>query len=274
MTGKQLAEYRMSMDLSQEDFAKAIKISRGYLSQLEAKKDEDIPEKLLFKVSTSKMPGNKQAIFNFLNDDDTEAVLGQFNRPDRWDPMSPTPIVAEDSTVEYPSRRPARAARPPAPTRQRSSHLAHIIALLSRSLEDLPAANYDLFPVEGTSMIPTVCEGDELLCKQVTMDEIIDGRVYVLVLNKPELNEYRESGVWVKRVYHRKQNSYLTCKSDNKETTDPYFTFKVRADEVQEVWYIVRRFTAVLADPNRDIYERLDELEARLEMLEADSGME
>lgn len=191
------------------------------------------------------------------------------------EPWSIDKTIAEES-APYTRRRPARGGRGPAPTQRkpRLAHMQHIIALFTEWLEKMPDGQYDMFPVEGTSMLPTVCEGDELVCKMVTVDEIIDGRVYVLVLNKPELTEYRESGIWVKRVYHRKKNEYLSCKSDNKESTEPFITFQVSVADVEQVWYICGRLTGYLADPNRDIYERLDEIESRLEMLEADAGME
>lgn len=213
-----------------------------------------------------------------MSDDELAIVANEYGVTVAWlkGEDEKLPDHVNDPTSEYTRRRPARGGRGPAPTQRkpRLAHVQHIIALFTEWLEKMPDGQYDMFPVEGTSMLPTVCEGDELVCKMVTVDEIIDGRVYVLVLNKPELTEYRESGIWVKRVYHRKKNEYLSCKSDNKESTEPFITFQVNVADVEQVWYICGRLTGYLADPNRDIYERLDEIESRLEMLEADSGME
>ena len=57
--------------------------------------------------------------------------------------------------------------------------------------------------------------------------------------------------------------------SDNKDTTEPFPTFILKTNQVKEVWYPVRRITANMDDPNRDLYDRLDELEGRVEMLES-----
>lgn len=50
MTGRELANARMELGRSQEDFAKYLKISRTYLARNEAAKDVVIPDQLEFKV--------------------------------------------------------------------------------------------------------------------------------------------------------------------------------------------------------------------------------
>jgi hypothetical protein len=149
-----------------------------------------------------------------------------------------------------------------------SNFKTQIRGLFSPIIDQLSEAVYDMFEVEGSSMETTLSQGDWLLCRLETIESMIDGRVYVLVVQDPNLQEYRPSGVWIKRCHYRKSNGYITCRSDNKESSEPYQTFKVNIDKVKELWYPVLRTTAHMADPNRDIYDRLDDIESRLEMLE------
>lgn len=149
------------------------------------------------------------------------------------------------------------------------NHLVKIRQLISKAIEDFPEGQYDLFDVDGNSMNRTLNHGDKLLCRMVGIDDIIDTRVYVIVTNKPDLAEYRKSGIWVKRLTHRKNNGYINCYSDNKDSVEPFPTFRLKPHEIEEIWYPMLRLCHDLSDPNRDIYDRLDEMEARIEMLES-----
>lgn len=126
---------------------------------------------------------------------------------------------------------------------------------------------YKLFPVEGASMMTSIYPGDYLLCKKDNVNKIINGRVYVLITNNKEMNQYRPSGRWVKRCYLR--DHHVTCKSDNIDSSEPYITFQLPLKEITECWYPVFLFTGQLLDPNKDLYERIDQLEERIEMLES-----
>lgn len=142
--------------------------------------------------------------------------------------------------------------------------------LVSSIVDDLPDAAYDIFEVEGSSMETTLSAGDKLICRMESIETMVDNRIYVLVTNDPVITGYNSSGVWIKRCNHRKDNGYISCRSDNKETTEPYPTFRFKVESIKEVWYPVMKVTAHLSDPNRDIYNRIDELESRIEMLELD----
>lgn len=144
------------------------------------------------------------------------------------------------------------------------------LSLFSGIVTNLPEAELQIFIVEGSSMERTLSHGDYLLCKKDRIEDVIDGRVYVLEIKDHEMSDYRPSGIWVKRCFHRKSNGYITCKSDNIDTTEPFSTFRKESIKVKSVWYPILRITGQLYDPNRDIYNRLDELESRIEMLEED----
>jgi len=128
--------------------------------------------------------------------------------------------------------------------------MAKIHQLIVGALDQLPEGNYDIYEVDGNSMQPSLCQGDKLLCKMTTIDEIIDNRIYVILVNRPELTDYRKNGIWVKRLQHRKGNGYINCKSDNKDTAEPYPTFRLKTLEVPEIWYPVMRMTFDMSDPN------------------------
>lgn len=228
MTGRELAEKRMDLGLSQEIFSKELKISRTYLAKNESLKDELIPHQLEFKV---------------------EKLLA-----------SRVGLVATEPGIEY---KKAKAG-----LSHVSNHNAKIRSLIAGALDQFPDGNYDLYQVEGNSMLPSLAQGDRLLCRMTSVDDIIDNRIYVILVNKPELNEYRASGIWVKRLLHRKNNGYITCKSDNKDSAEPFPTFRLNTNEILEIWYPVMKMTFNMSDPNRDIYDKLDELEGRIEMLE------
>lgn len=164
--------------------------------------------------------------------------------------------------------------RPRAAHNSTSNYKVTLRTMLTPIVEDLPEATYELFQAEGSSMIPTVYQDDWLLCRLDSCDKIIDGRVYVLVIDNNQLNEFRKSGIWIKRIWYRRQQGYISCKSDNIDGTEGFSTFRVKVSDVQECWYPVKIITGQLADPHRDIYAKLDDLEARLEEIESELNLE
>lgn len=181
---------------------------------------------------------------------------------------SATQYVAEPKTHPSEYHIKAKAGPPPPPSHSGTNSKAYLFGIVAEIFQDLPEGEYSSFIVEGNSMLRTLHEGDRLVCSKTTVDKIQNGRVYVLVIEDKELSEYRPSGIWVKRVEHRKENGYLTCKSDNRESQEDYMTFRVKTEKVKEIWYIVRNVTGFLTDPYRDIYEKLDDHESRIELLE------
>jgi len=173
-------------------------------------------------------------------------------------------LEVHDRGVEY---KKAEAGRP-APF----NHEGKIRALLAGLTDGFQSGQYELFEVEGASMEPTLHPGDRLLCRMVTKEEIIDTRIYVIVAARKDLREYRQSGTWVKRLQYRRDKGYVNCRSDNMDTAEPFPTFRLKAAELAEVWDPVLRITWHMADPNRGVHERIDELESRIEALEDQIG--
>lgn len=149
-----------------------------------------------------------------------------------------------------------------------NNHEVKIRSLLAGLTDGFQEGVYELFEVEGASMEPTLHPGDRLLCRMVTLEDIIDTRIYVIVANRKELRDFRASGVWVKRLQYRRDKAYINCRSDNMDTAEPFPTFRLKAGEVAELWDPVLRITWHMADPNRGVHERIDELEGRIEAME------
>lgn len=260
ITKDYLIDLRSLLGIDQELFAFALGISKSYVSKIETGHMEIVP-----KLEKKLRPKAKSLVDRI----DAEGVRkvakdlqDAFDRDKAGDePLVVAPFAPRSESV--------KAGRHPSP-----SYLDEVVAEIVKLLSQIPASTIKMFQVEGASMNTTIAEGDRLICRLVHFNDIIDGHVYVLRLSKPELLSYRESGLWVKRCWHRDAKKYVTCKSDNKESTEPYFTFQVSTADIAEVWVPVLRVTGNMADPNRDIYERLDELEERIEMLESEAGME
>jgi hypothetical protein len=151
-----------------------------------------------------------------------------------------------------------------------SNFRVHLRGLLATIVEDLPEDTYEVFEVDGASMITTLAPGDKILCKADSIENMIDNRVYVLVTDDPTIINYNGTGIWIKRCAHRAKNGYISCRSDNLDSTEAFNTFRLKTNTIKEVWYPVLKITPHLSDPNRDVYIRLDELEGRIEILEDD----
>lgn len=247
LTKEQLVDIREKMGLDQEQFAEFLDFSKSYISKLETGAIE-INEKLAAKLY--------RRIGRRMN----KALVS-----DNLD-------LVEDAEIDYSNKNLkgvdlAEGGRPL--MRQYEQHQIVLLNLLFPVIEDLPDDNYKLFQVEGNSMMNSVNQGDWLLCKKDDFKNIINGRVYVLVITNEAMAEFRQSRTWVKRCYLRKEKNYVTCKSDHIDSIEPYITFQVKADEIAACWYPVRKITVNMSDPNKDIYERLDELDSRIEMLES-----
>lgn len=76
-----------------------------------------------------------------------------------------------------------------------SNHSARIRSLFGSITDHFQDGIYEMFEVDGSSMEPTLSAGDRLLCRRGSIDDIFDGRVYVLVTNRPNLREAKSTGV-------------------------------------------------------------------------------
>jgi transcriptional regulator with XRE-family HTH domain len=114
------------------------------------------------------------------------------------------PLVAEES----PFRR-GQAGRT-VPT----NSMVRLRTQIAAIVDELGEGVFEIFEVEGASMNNSLSQGDKLICKMTSVDEIVDGRIHVLVVDRPEMTQYRSSRIWIKRCDHRKANGHVTCRSD------------------------------------------------------------
>lgn len=234
MNNERLARIRVEAGLSQEAFAEVLDISRGHLAKIETG---------MFPVS-DKVRIRAQAF-----------------------------VDARIADIESGVRDISPPYRKAAAGRTSSSNFrVHIRGLMASIVDDIPEGIYDIFDVDGASMESTLSAGDKVLCRADTIENIQDSKVYVLVTDDPKITEVSKSGIWIKRCSYREKGGYVSCRSDNKDTTEPFSTFRLKVDTIKEVWFPVLKITPHFTDPNRDIYERLDELEGRIEMIEEDLG--
>ncbi|MDZ4839817.1 MAG: S24 family peptidase [Bacteroidota bacterium] len=108
------------------------------------------------------------------------------------------------------------------------------------------------FEVKGDSMEPTFYERDIVFTNRIyDLNEIKNGRVYIVVS--------KNDGIVLKRVVRNKGDKHLSLISDNRF----YQAYTIPEEEVMELWYFRRRFTAQVPPPS-DVYERLGDMEREL----------
>lgn len=140
-------------------------------------------------------------------------------------------------------------------------------AIVANAIGQLEPGEWKLFMVDGISMMPTVFPSDKLICKKIAISDMVNNRVYVVITDKPDMVAIKPDGKFIKRCALRKTGQ-LNCKSDNKDSSEAFMTFRLDPHEIKTVWEPALRITGSFPDPNRDIYDKLDELEERIEELE------
>lgn len=105
------------------------------------------------------------------------------------------------------------------------------------------------FYVYGDSMEPSVHHGDYVFASYVErlsgpeQFKIRDSHMYVI--------NSREGGLMLKRLYHHRGSDHVDCLSDNPDKkTHP--NFSIHYDDIQELWYVRRRYSAQLPPPPED----------------------
>jgi len=108
------------------------------------------------------------------------------------------------------------------------------------------------FMVYGDSMEPTFIHGDYIYCSYVDIrspkDLIANIRnEYVYAVNTVR-------GLFLKRVYYHYGDDFLQLYSDKYKSTKDrkYQAFPMPLEEVRELWYFRRRYTAQAPQPNSD----------------------
>jgi phage repressor protein C with HTH and peptisase S24 domain len=134
----------------------------------------------------------------------------------------------------------------------------YIESLQAYRLPGYDSGSFRMFEVNGHSMMPTLKSRDRIIGKWCELDNIKDSYLHIIVT--------KSDGVVVKRVLNRIQkDGVLILKSDGNRYEFPDMI--VDPDDVMECWSGVGKISRDLSGP-ADLYNRLDDAEGRLAMLE------
>lgn len=92
-------------------------------------------------------------------------------------------------------------------------------------------SNHRLFKVHGESMYPTLSEDDYLVCAEVTVDDLSNGDMVVLVT---------DSDIVVKRI--RKEEDVLILDSDNPK----FKSYLMPTENIHELWKVEAKVTKLI----------------------------
>lgn len=150
------------------------------------------------------------------------------------------------------------------PVKARAGYLSglsdqqYLSNLAAYRLPGLNNGTFRIFEVQGTSMFPSFQDKDKAICRWESLENIRDGRCYVIVT----LND----GILVKRLINRASEGIIICKSDN-NTKGEFPPIVLELNEIIEVWYVTDRWTKQMGEPG-EIYQKMTDMEARLILLE------
>ncbi|AWG27185.1 S24 family peptidase [Flavobacterium kingsejongi] len=137
-----------------------------------------------------------------------------------------------------------------------------IQSLPTYSIPNIQNGVFRMFQVNGHSMYPTLHSGAYVVGQFVEnwIKDIKDDRVFILVS--------KNEGIVIKRCLNRiSKYGTIYCKSDNRRE---YPSFAMAPSEILEVWEFKMALTWELSNP-ADIYERINDLEAKVNFLESRS---
>lgn len=191
MTGKELADLRMELGLSQEDFAKHLDISRTYLAKNEAAKEEEIPHQLEFRAKKAAQELKVNPI---------PSLKGLWKLRQQ---------KVEEPEVPYGKSKPGRIGIFNVDATMTPIEVFNDQTTVPSYYIEMPAfADCDFgINVYGHSMYPTIESGMVALCKELQDKSIIAyGEIYFLVTK-----DFR----MVKRVLKSERKGYIIASSDN-----------------------------------------------------------
>lgn len=122
---------------------------------------------------------------------------------------------------------------------------------------------YYAIRTRGESMSPTIFDKDYLIIRQLShaeFSELRDEYVYVVVT--------REGQAFVKRIKDRlKTKGFIVCMSDNLNKA-AYPNFVLEEAELSELFFVEFRISARMPNINATYFDRLRDLEDRVEEIE------
>ena len=122
------------------------------------------------------------------------------------------------------------------------------------SFPNIPNGTFRGFEIRGDSMLPME-SGSIVLCSYVEqIDQIKDGKTYVVVSE--------EQGLVYKRVINRKEDSKLVLSSDN----ESYIPYEISYNNISEVWqyYAHLSFSDTKSTFNDHLEEKLTDIQNKV----------
>lgn len=132
-------------------------------------------------------------------------------------------------------------------------------SFISKVMPDLSSGIYDIFEVEGNSMVPTLFHGDDVICKLVTdIQQVKNGQVHVVITDTSQV---------IKRITLRPR--YIFLNSDNRTDLKEFTSYTLPIDSIREIWHVKRKISGQLPEPS-DLYDKITELEADIALIKKD----
>jgi phage repressor protein C with HTH and peptisase S24 domain len=136
----------------------------------------------------------------------------------------------------------------------------YVAGLPLAHLPQLPREkDFRMFEVSGDSMWPTLKDKDAVICQYLSRSNVKDNQLCVVICSE---------GVLVKRIFNRiQEDKQLILKSDNQEVSGEYPDIAVPADDVKEIWQVVKCISDIQPDAN-NAAALIAELKATVNRLE------
>ncbi len=120
--------------------------------------------------------------------------------------------------------------------------------------------HHRIFEVEGDSMVPSILPRDWIVCREASLEEMVEGSLCVVVTTRD---------VVVKRLYKdRNQPKNLILKSDNASYND----INIALVDVAEIWEVQAKITNSFVSSSLEQNKRMDDLELELKEIKAQLG--
>lgn len=227
------------------------------------------------------LKGNKNGLPFHLTEDLILRLAQKINLNPEWFETGEGAMFQETSTVNEPN------ATYTTPTRERvyvvnenafagyTLHKSDPSYIRTLPTEELPLdligkGTIIKIMVYGDSMSPNFNSGEYVFCSRFEYRDFRDfqmnlrnGLVYLVIT--------KESDPMIKRILHQPKQHFITCISDNEDQIR-YEPFDLELSEVEQLWYVERKYGGQFPAPKFLQQPGYQALPARVKRLEADMG--
>lgn len=126
-----------------------------------------------------------------------------------------------------------------------------------------PGHTYLCVRIKGVSMAPTLQDGGYVVIRLLDKSEwakMPDERVFVVIDT--------DGKAYLKRVKNRFKQGFIVLRSDSPDQAT-YPSFNLASKEITAIWYVEWYFSAKLPNIHDQFYTRLQQMEDRIDILEA-----